>query len=110
MGCQKVESAAVFPEVGFGADEDERDTLAEVRHLWMPLSTRKGKEELVSDGGTMPRRLLEITNFILYIRQADGEVDGKADQDDVRFRVAQWPQAVVFFLSSGVPQSELDQL
>ena len=46
----------------------------------------------------------------MNVRETCGEVDGEDDEDNVAFRVAQRSETVVFFLASGIPQRELNQL
>ena len=37
-------------------------------------------------------------------------VNGEADEEEVGFWVGEWAETIVFFLSSSVPESELDGL
>ena len=46
--------------------------------------------------------------FVHDVFETVGTVDGEADEDEVGFGVGEGPQAVVFFLAGGVPESELD--
>jgi len=83
--CAKHTSRIVVPaEIRLGCDEDERRSLAKVRYLGVPL--------------------------VLDICETDGKVNGKHDEDDVAFRIAQWPQPVILFLPCRVPECNLNDL
>lgn len=44
------------------------------------------------------------------ICETDGEVNGKHDENDVAFRIAQWPQSVILLLPCRVPERDLYDL
>ena len=46
----------------------------------------------------------------LYVVEGRRADDGEADEEDVGLGVGQWPQPVVIFLSSGIPQTQADGL
>jgi hypothetical protein len=48
------------------------------------------------------------THLILDVPKANGEVDGKHDENDVAFWIAQRPQTIVLLLPCCVPQRNLD--
>jgi hypothetical protein len=50
------------------------------------------------------------TDLLLDVVERVGRVDREADEDDVRVRVRQRPQAVVVLLASGIPEGKLDLL
>lgn len=50
------------------------------------------------------------THFVLHVRETRRKVDGKHDEYNVRFWIAQRAEPIVLFLASGVPQRELDML
>ena len=48
--------------------------------------------------------------LLLDVVKRVGRVDGETDQDDMRVRVGERAQSVVIFLTSGIPEGELDVL
>ncbi len=46
----------------------------------------------------------------MNVGETDWEVDREDDQDDVTFRVTQRSETIVFLLSCGIPECELDEL
>jgi hypothetical protein len=50
------------------------------------------------------------TYLLLYVVERVGRVDGKADQDNVGVGVGERAETVVIFLTSGIPEGELDVL
>ena len=48
--------------------------------------------------------------FLLHVVEGVWRVDGKAYEDDVRIRVTQRAETIIIFLTSGIPQSQLDVL
>lgn len=48
--------------------------------------------------------------FLLNVVQRIGRVDGETDQDDVRIGIRQRTKSIIIFLSSGIPQRQLDSL
>ena len=81
--AEAVHGVAVVTEIGLGADENEGDSAGVVLDFWVPL-------------------LLDV----LEGRRAD---DGEANQEHVRLRVRQRPQAIVVFLSGSIPQAEVNR-
>ena len=49
-------------------------------------------------------------HLVLDIFETDGKVNGKHDEDDVAFRIAQWPQSVILLLPRRVPECNLNDL
>lgn len=49
-------------------------------------------------------------HLVLDICEADGKVNGKHDENDVAFRIAQWPQSVILLLPCRVPERNLNDL
>ena len=50
------------------------------------------------------------TYLLLYVVERVGRVDGKANQDNVGVGVGERAETVVIFLTSGIPEGELDVL
>lgn len=50
------------------------------------------------------------TNLLLHVVQRVWGVDGEANEDDVRVGVGEGSQSVVVFLSSSIPEGQLDVL
>lgn len=48
------------------------------------------------------------TNLLLNVVQRIWRINGKTNEDDVGVWVAEWAEAVVVFLTGGIPQRELD--
>lgn len=53
---------------------------------------------------------MEKTHLVHDILERVRAVDCEADKDQVRLGVRERPQAIVFFLSGGVPEREFDGL
>jgi len=79
-----VDSLGVASQVLLAANKDDGQSRAEMHDLGNPL--------------------------LLNIIQAVRTVNCEADENDVRIGIAQWPQAIVVFLTSRIPKSEFDVL
>jgi hypothetical protein len=49
-------------------------------------------------------------HLVLDICETDGKVNGKHDENDVAFWIAQWPQSVILLLPRRVPERNLNDL
>ncbi len=49
-------------------------------------------------------------HLVLDISETDGKVNGKHDENDVAFRIAQWPESIILLLSCRVPERNLNDL
>lgn len=47
-------------------------------------------------------------HLVKDICKTDGKVDGKDDEDDVAFWIAQWPQSIILLLPCRVPECNLN--
>lgn len=74
----------VVSEILLTSNKDDRKTLTEMEDLGDPL-------------------LLDVVERV-------GRVDGETNQDDMRVGVGERAQSVVIFLTSGIPEGELDVL
>jgi hypothetical protein len=52
----------------------------------------------------------QSAHLVLDICETDGKVNGKHDENDVAFRIAQWPQSVILLLPRRVPERNLNDL
>lgn len=48
------------------------------------------------------------TNLLLDVVKGIGGINGEADQDDVRVRIRKRSETIVIFLTSRIPQCQLD--
>jgi len=82
--AELLDRLGIVTQILFAANEEDGETSAEVQDLSNPL----------------------LLNVIKRVRCVDGE----ADQDDMRIGVRQGTETVIIFLTSGIPQGELDVL
>ena len=92
---QFVNDSRVPPQILLAANEDDGETGAEVHDLRDPL--------LKAFSALLRRKNIRNTCLLLHVIEGVWRVDGKADQDDMGVGVRQRPQAIVVFLSRGIP-------
>lgn len=90
----------VETKILLAANEDDRETLAEMQNLGDPL-------QFVS--GILCRRG-HVSYLLLDVVERVRRIDGEADQDDVRVGVGEGAETVVIFLASSIPEGELNVL
>jgi hypothetical protein len=49
-----------------------------------------------------------MTHLLLNVVQRVWRVDSEADEDDMGVRVTEWAESVIIFLTSRIPQGQLD--
>jgi hypothetical protein len=97
----------VVSKILLTSNEDDGKALAEMQDLGDPLSkTNHVSMRLGTWGGSSGRAAYLLLDVVKRV----GRVDGETDQDDMRVRVGERAQSVVIFLTSGIPEGELDVL
>jgi hypothetical protein len=84
LGGQLLDGGTVFTQINFGSDQDERDVGAVVRNFRIPLGPQ------VFEGG--------------------GIDDGIGQQENVGLRIREGSKTIIIFLSSGIPETQIDGL
>jgi len=84
LGCQLRDHAGVSSKIALGSDENQRSSRAVVLNFRIPLA--------------------------LDVLERRGGDDREADQEDVSLGIGQRSQSVIIFLSSSIPQSQVDWL
>ena len=98
----------VVAKILLASDEDDWETLAEMKDLRDPL------ESVLARAAVRVRSQLVAVRgriyLLLNIVKGIWRVDREADQDDVRVWVGQWTKTIVILLTGGIPQGQLDVL
>jgi hypothetical protein len=84
LGSEFLDGGTVFAQIDLGSDQDEGNVGAVVRDLWVPLGPQVFERGRVDDG--------------------------IGQQKDVRLRIRKGSQTIVIFLSSGIPETQINGL
>lgn len=97
----------VVSQILLATDEDDGETLAEVKNFRDPLLIGEStcQSAYLAYGGSA------ITTYLLLdVVERIGRVDSEADQDNVRIGVRKRSETIVVFLASRIPKGQLDVL
>ena len=96
--CQLLYSFVVVSKIILAANENDRETLTEMKDfgdpLWFHLSAR----------ASLPDLDCCVFYLFLDVVKRVGRIDGEADEDDMRIRIRQRAETIVVFLTRGIPQ------